>query len=56
MIRMFFDEYIHQPTKKGRKIAVDPEIDDAFLDLVAKKTESFSGRQLAKVIKINFII
>lgn len=49
MIEMFFDEYIHQPTRKGRKITVDSDIDDSFLELVAKKTEGFSGRQLAKV-------
>lgn len=49
MIMMFFDEYIHQLTRKGKKIKVDTDIDDAFLELIAKKTEAFSGRQLAKV-------
>jgi len=50
MLSMFMDEYIHTPTKKGRKIAVDPEIDGAYIDHLARQTEGFSGRQLAKLV------
>eukprot|EP00922_Rhytidocystis_sp_ex-Travisia-forbesii_P064467 GHVS01095792.1.p1 GENE.GHVS01095792.1~~GHVS01095792.1.p1 ORF type:complete len:505 (-),score=93.93 GHVS01095792.1:218-1732(-) len=49
MATMFFNEYIQRPTKKGKVICIDPLIDDAFLEFVAKKTEGFSGRQMAKL-------
>lgn len=50
MIEMFMDEHIHKPTKKGRQIEIDDGLDTAFFDDVAKRTEGFSGRQLAKLI------
>lgn len=49
MLEMFFHQYIRQPTKKGKKIQIDPEVDSDFLQSVARQTEGFSGRQLAKV-------
>mmetsp|Transcript_30441 Transcript_30441/g.65554 ORF Transcript_30441/g.65554 Transcript_30441/m.65554 type:complete len:552 (-) Transcript_30441:113-1768(-) len=50
MLDMFMDEYIRRPTKKGQSIEVDPAIDEEFLKEVAKKTDGFSGRQLAKLV------
>eukprot|EP00921_Rhytidocystis_pertsovi_P015317 GHVQ01024395.1.p1 GENE.GHVQ01024395.1~~GHVQ01024395.1.p1 ORF type:complete len:578 (-),score=87.83 GHVQ01024395.1:2030-3763(-) len=50
MLEMFFDEYIYRETSKGKKITVDVQIDKAFLQLVADKTENFSGRQIAKLV------
>jgi len=50
MLDMFMKQHIHAPTKKGRIIEVDPALDDAFLDDVARRTEGFSGRQLAKLV------
>lgn len=50
MIDLFMNEHIHKETKTGKSIAVDPEIDDKFLDKVAEKTDNFSGRQLAKLV------
>eukprot|EP00923_Selenidium_pygospionis_P054261 GHVN01094509.1.p1 GENE.GHVN01094509.1~~GHVN01094509.1.p1 ORF type:complete len:436 (-),score=69.61 GHVN01094509.1:241-1548(-) len=50
MLEMFFDQYIRTPTKKGKTITVDPEIDGEFLKTVARRTEGFSGRQLNKLI------
>jgi len=50
MIAMFMNEYIYAPTKKGRKIVVDSEIDESYIDYLAKNTEGFSGRQLAKLV------
>jgi len=50
MLTMFMDEHVHKPTRKGRLIEVDEAVDDAFLEDVAKRTEGFSGRQLAKLV------
>lgn len=50
MLNMFVDQYIHRPTKKGKAIQVDEDINAEFLLEVAKKTEGFSGRQLAKLV------
>lgn len=50
MLTMFMDEHIHKPTKKGRTIEVDPELHQDFILDVAKRTEGFSGRQLAKLV------
>merc|ERR1711862_181958 len=45
------DTYIRMPTKRGTLIEVDEEINaQAFLEKLAKDTEGFSGRQLAKLI------
>eukprot|EP00920_Eleutheroschizon_duboscqi_P029237 GHVT01070707.1.p1 GENE.GHVT01070707.1~~GHVT01070707.1.p1 ORF type:complete len:418 (-),score=90.92 GHVT01070707.1:915-2168(-) len=49
-LQMFFDEYLYQPTNTGKKIIVDEKVDQDFLKLMAKKTENFSGRQLAKLV------
>jgi ATPase family AAA domain-containing protein 3A/B len=49
MINMFFDRYIRSSTSKGWNIKADPDIDDKFLADIAKKTDGFSGRQLAKL-------
>ncbi|CAJ1451903.1 unnamed protein product [Effrenium voratum] len=50
MLQMFADQYLHR--KKGNRamIEVDPELDDKFLEDVAKRTEGMSGRQLAKLV------
>lgn len=53
MISMFVDRYLKKPTKTGKTIQLDEAIDDAYWDLVAKKTQGFSGRQLAKLV-INY--
>lgn len=37
------------PTKRGTLIEVDDNVDEKFLEDVAKRTEGFSGRQLAKL-------
>lgn len=50
MLEMFMEEHIHRPTKKGKVIEVDPGLDGAFLDDTARRTEGFSGRQLAKLV------
>mmetsp|Transcript_7638 Transcript_7638/g.14885 ORF Transcript_7638/g.14885 Transcript_7638/m.14885 type:complete len:591 (+) Transcript_7638:166-1938(+) len=50
MISMFMEEYLNKPLKSGKKILIDPSIDEAYLDSVAKSTEGFSGRQLAKLV------
>jgi len=50
MLNMFLEQYVHCPTKRGWKIEVDPAIDEKFIETVAKKTEGFSGRQLAKLV------
>jgi len=50
MLQMFMEEHVYKPTKKGRLIEVEESINDAFLDEVAKKTDGFSGRQLAKLV------
>lgn len=51
MLSMFMEEHIHKPTKRGKVIQVDDVLkDDAWLEQVAKQTEGFSGRQLAKLV------
>jgi len=50
MLSMFMDEHINRPTKRGHVIEVDEAINDAYLDDIAKRTEGFSGRQLAKLV------
>ncbi|EER12765.1 26S proteosome regulatory subunit, putative [Perkinsus marinus ATCC 50983] len=50
MLDLFMDEYIRQPTKAGKVIEVDPAIDSAYLDEVARRTEGFSGRQMSKLV------
>lgn len=50
MLSMFMEEHIHKPTKRGKVIQVDEKLDDSFLEEVAKRTEGFSGRQLAKLV------
>jgi ATPase family AAA domain-containing protein 3A/B len=50
MLGMFMDEHIHKPTRKGKVIDVDPELDDTVLEDIARRTEGFSGRQLAKLV------
>merc|ERR1719401_1851088 len=50
MLDMFMSQHIHLPTKKGHVIKVDSTLDDTFLDDVARRTEDFSGRQLAKLV------
>lgn len=50
MLTMFMDEHIHKPTKKGKVIEVDEAINTDFVDDVARRTEGFSGRQLAKLV------
>mmetsp|Transcript_42501 Transcript_42501/g.77132 ORF Transcript_42501/g.77132 Transcript_42501/m.77132 type:complete len:553 (-) Transcript_42501:25-1683(-) len=51
MLKMFMEEHLLKPTRKGRLVEVDQEImDEQFLTNVAKRTENFSGRQLAKLV------
>lgn len=50
MLAMFMEEHIHTPTKRGKVIEVDAALDESFLDQVAKRTDGFSGRQLAKLV------
>merc|ERR1719235_610660 len=50
MLRMFFDEHIRKPTKKGISIDVDPDINDTYLTAIATRTDGLSGRQLAKLV------
>ncbi|CAE7531095.1 atad3-a [Symbiodinium natans] len=50
MLAMFMEEHIHTPTKRGKVIEVDQALDDSFLEQVAKRTDGFSGRQLAKLV------
>lgn len=49
MVEMFFTEYINTPTKKNKIIKVDEQINDEYLKSIAKRTDTFSGRQLAKL-------
>jgi len=50
MIEMFMNRYIFAPTKSDRRIEVDEEINEEFHKLMARRTEGFSGRQIAKVV------
>lgn len=50
MLTMFMDEHIHKPTQRGKVIEVDENLNDEFIDDVARRTEGFSGRQLAKLV------
>merc|ERR1719253_2301355 len=50
MLEMFMQEHVHKPTRKGRLIEVDDGIDTSFLEDVAKRTDGFSGRQIAKLV------
>eukprot|EP00918_Siedleckia_nematoides_P099928 GHVU01218589.1.p1 GENE.GHVU01218589.1~~GHVU01218589.1.p1 ORF type:complete len:168 (-),score=41.20 GHVU01218589.1:106-573(-) len=50
MLKMFFEEHILTPTKRGRGIVVDPKVDDAYLQQLAETTDGFSGRQLSKLV------
>jgi ATPase family AAA domain-containing protein 3A/B len=51
MLEMFMEEHIRKPTAKGKLIEVDPKLDEeSFLEDVARRTEGFSGRQLAKLV------
>jgi len=49
MLKQFMDQYIYRPTKSGNKIEVADDVTPAYIDEVAKRTEGFSGRQLAKL-------
>jgi len=51
MLKMFLDRYINIPKKgTGKGIEIDEGIGTDFLEDVAKRTEGFSGRQLAKFV------
>lgn len=50
MLDLFMEEHVHKPTRRGKVIEVDENLDGAFLDDVAARTEGFSGRQLAKLV------
>ncbi|EKX73224.1 ATPase, AAA family domain containing protein [Theileria equi strain WA] len=49
MITLFMHQFVINPTKRGKKIQIDPRINDEFYAKVAEKTEKLSGRQLAKL-------
>jgi len=50
LLHLFMDYYVNTPTKRGKGIEVDPAIDEKYVLEVAKRTEGFSGRQLAKLV------
>merc|ERR1711879_492656 len=50
MLDMFMQEHIHKPTAQGKVIEVDEALNDEFMDNVARRTEGFSGRQIAKLV------
>lgn len=50
MVAMFMDDHVRRPTKQGHMITVDEDLNDAYLDEVAERTEGMSGRQLAKLV------
>jgi len=50
LLRMFVEHHILKPTKRGKGIEVDPGLDDTYLAEVAKRTDGFSGRQIAKLV------
>jgi len=50
MLKMFVDQYLFKPTKKGRGIEIEEGVNEDFLQQVAKRTEGLSGRQLAKLV------
>lgn len=50
MLQMFMDEHIHAPTRKGKVIVVDEQLNEEWLHDVAVRTEGMSGRQLAKLV------
>lgn len=50
MLQMFMDQYVRKPTKRNWSIQVDEQIDQTFLEQVAKRAEGLSGRQLAKLV------
>jgi len=50
MLQLFFKQYIHAKTKKGKSIMVEDSINDDFIKDMAKKTDGMSGRQLAKLV------
>jgi len=50
MLEMFMEEHIRRPTAKGKLIEVDDGINSEFMEEVARRTDGFSGRQLAKLV------
>lgn len=50
MLKLFMEQHIHKPTRRGKMIEVHPSINQDFLDEVARQTEGYSGRQLAKLV------
>mmetsp|Transcript_92227 Transcript_92227/g.192859 ORF Transcript_92227/g.192859 Transcript_92227/m.192859 type:complete len:554 (+) Transcript_92227:135-1796(+) len=51
MLQLFMEEHIRKPTTKGKTIEIDEELSKPeWLEDVAKRTEGFSGRQLAKLV------
>jgi ATPase family AAA domain-containing protein 3A/B len=50
MLQIFVDRYLSTPTKRGKGIEVEEGLRTDFLEGVAKRTDGFSGRQLAKLV------
>merc|ERR1712216_965164 len=50
MLELFMEQHIHKPTRRGKLIEVDLSLNGEYLDEVARQTEGFSGRQLAKLV------
>ncbi|OEH78556.1 AAA family protein [Cyclospora cayetanensis] len=56
MLQQFMDRYLRgigaegKDKQKLKGIVIDERIDEAFMQMVAEKTEGFSGRQLAKLV------
>uniref|UniRef100_A0A7S2IQC7 AAA+ ATPase domain-containing protein n=1 Tax=Alexandrium andersonii TaxID=327968 RepID=A0A7S2IQC7_9DINO len=50
MLEMFMEEHVHRPTRRGKVIEVDEALNGEWLDDVSKRTDGFSGRQLAKLV------
>jgi len=50
MIKFFMDQHIFATSGAKRKIEVDEDVNDDFFVEMARRTEAFSGRQVAKVV------
>jgi len=50
LLQMFVDHYLNTPTRRGKGIEVDEALDAGYLQEVARRTDGFSGRQLAKLV------
>lgn len=56
MIKLFMEQYVIGPSKNDKTIVIDPKINESFNDKVARNTQGFSGRQLAKVSHYTYTV